>query len=363
MHILLRGDNIENLVKVVDVSKIINNLVQIKYHCKAKVIMVAKANFYGLGNLARFVDDFVDGYAVATANEGGCLRKYTDKKIIVFNARKEDIPCIVDSGLETNFYKADYLEELNRIAEYKNKIINVHIPIDTGMNRLGVKSEKEFLLVKNLVKNLPRIKLSGVYTHLYSTDSTHIKCQLDIFDSFCSKYQCDNNVFLHAISSQEIGVVTTNKYYDYVRIGLGCYAKTIENTYDVIKIYGNILEIKNVNKGENVGYDNGYVAKKDATIAVVTGGYYDGVNRKFKGQYAVVNSSKVKIVARPCMDVFFVDVSGVKAEIGDRVYLIDSDLGLSLEKVASNLKMSMHELLVGFNGRTKVKYENISDLS
>lgn len=363
MHILLRGDNIENLVKVVDVSKIINNLVQIKNYCQAKIIMVAKANFYGLGNLARYVDDFVDGYAVATANEGGCLRKYTDKKIIVFNARKEDMPCIVDNDLETNFYKADYLEELNKIAKYKNKIINVHIPIDTGMNRLGVKTEKEFFLAISLVNNLPRLKLSGVYTHLYSTDSIRIKRQLDIFDSFCSKYQCDNSVFLHAFSSQEIGVITTNNYYDCVRIGLGCYAQTIENTCDAIKIYGNILEIKNVKKGENVGYDNGYVAKKDATIAVVTGGYYDGVNRKFKGQYAVVNNSKVQIVARPCMDVFFVDVTGVKAKIGDRVYLIDSDLGLSLEKVASNLKISMHELLVGFNGRTKVKYENISDLS
>lgn len=362
MHILLRGDNIENLVKVVDVGNIKENIVQIRKRTKSKIIMVAKANFYGLGNLARYVDDFVDEYAVATANEGVELRKYTDKKIIVFNARKEDITSVVDSDLETNFYNAEYLEELNNIAKYKNKIIGVHIPIDTGMNRLGVKTKSEFLSLVKLVENLPRLKLAGIYTHLYSTNCLFIKRQLEKFSSFCNEY-CFNNVIFHAISSQELDTLVAKNYYDYVRIGLGCYVKTIKNTSDAIKIYGNILEIKNVKKGENVGYENGYVAKKDVTIAIVTGGYYDGVNRRFKGNFAVVNNQRVKIVGLPCMDVFFVDVTGLKAKIGDKVYLIDSDQGLSVASVANSLKISPHELLVGFSNRIKIKYENISDLS
>ena len=351
------------MVKEVDVSKIINNVKVIKEQMKSKLIMVSKANFYSLGNLACYVDGYVDGYAVFNVEEGERLRKHTKKSILVFNAKESEIDKVIDNDLEVNFCKPSILMLANEMAKYKNKFVSVHIPVDTGMNRFGIKNKNELDSVIKLISSLTRVKVKGAYTHLFSTNKDIICKQLAVFDEFCGVIERYNKKLeKHVVSSLEIDKIPNNYYYDYVRIGIGCYSKTIENTKDAVSIYGNILEIKEVKKSESVGYENGYTARSNVKIAVVSGGYFDGVSSGFKGKTACVNHKKVRIISSPCMDVFFVDVTGVKCEIGDKVYLVNSNEGLSINKVCKALNVSMHELLVGFNGRTKINYENISDL-
>ncbi len=375
----------KNLIKnrawiEVDLKNIENNINEIRkvIHKNTKIMAVVKANAYGHGEVEvskKLNEIGILDFAVATLDEGIILRKagikgsililgYTDIQNIKIVQKYDLIQTIVD------FEYAKEVEKLNL-----DKKLNVHIKINTGMNRLG----ESYKNIDNLIKiyNMKNLNILGTFTHLCVSDSLFednikfTKKQIDNFFKAIDTLKL-NNINVKKIHIQaSYGIINYNNLEcDYVRPGIIMYGvySTLEdkksckiklNLKPALKLKSKIVSIRNIQKGESVGYGRAFIAKKDMKIATVSIGYADGYPRSLssKDVYVLVNDKFAKIIGRICMDQMIVDVSNItNIEVGDIVTLLDDIEEISAENI-SNLSGSIsNELLSRLGSRLPIIY-------
>ena len=375
----------KNLIKnrawiEVDLKNIENNINEIRkiIHKNTKIMAVVKANAYGHGEVEvskKLNEIGILDFAVATLDEGIILRKagikgsililgYTDIQNIKIVQKYDLIQTIVD------FEYAKEVEKLNL-----DKKLNVHIKINTGMNRLG----ESYKNIDNLIKiyNMKNLNILGTFTHLCVSDSLFednikfTKKQIDNFFKAIDTLKL-NNINVKKIHIQaSYGIINYNDLEcDYVRPGIIMYGvySTLQdkksckiklNLKPALKLKSKIVSIRNIQKGESVGYGRAFIAKKDMKIATVSIGYADGYSRclSSKDVYVLVNDKFAKIIGRICMDQMIVDVSNItNIEVGDIVTLLDDIEEISAENI-SNLSGSIsNELLSRLGSRLPIIY-------
>ncbi len=375
----------KNLIKnrawiEVDLKNIENNINEIRkiIHKNTKIMAVVKANAYGHGEVEvskKLNEIGILDFAVATLDEGIILRKagikgsililgYTDIQNIKIVQKYDLIQTIVD------FEYAKEVEKLNL-----DKKLNVHIKINTGMNRLG----ESYKNIDNLIKiyNMKNLNILGTFTHLCVSDSLFednikfTKKQIDNFFKAIDTLKL-NNINVKKIHIQaSYGIINYNDLEcDYVRPGIIMYGvySTLQdkksckiklNLKPALKLKSKIVSIRNIQKGESVGYGRAFIAKKDMKIATVSIGYADGYPRSLssKDVYVLVNDKFAKIIGRICMDQMIVDVSNItNIEVGDIVTLLDDIEEISAENI-SNLSGSIsNELLSRLGSRLPIIY-------
>lgn len=375
----------KNLIKnrawiEVDLNNIENNINEIRkiIHKNTKIMAVVKANAYGHGEVEvskKLNKIGILDFAVATLDEGIILRKagikgsililgYTDIQNIKMVQKYDLIQTIVD------FEYAKEVEKLNL-----DKKLNVHIKINTGMNRLG----ESYKNIDNLIKiyNMKNLNILGTFTHLCVSDSLFednikfTKKQIDNFFKAIDTLKL-NNINVKKIHIQaSYGIINYNDLEcDYVRPGIIMYGvySTLQdkksckiklNLKPALKLKSKIVSIRNIQKGESVGYGRAFIAKKDMKIATVSIGYADGYPRSLssKDVYVLVNDKFAKIIGRICMDQMIVDVSNItNIEVGDIVTLLDDIEEISAENI-SNLSGSIsNELLSRLGSRLPIIY-------
>ena len=375
----------KNLIKnrawiEVDLNNIENNINEIRkiIHKNTKIMAVVKANAYGHGEVEvskKLNEIGILDFAVATLDEGIILRKagikgsililgYTDIQNIKIVQKYDLIQTIVD------FEYAKEVEKLNL-----DKKLNVHIKINTGMNRLG----ESYKNIDNLIKiyNMKNLNILGTFTHLCVSDSLFednikfTKKQIDNFFKAIDALKL-NNINVKKIHIQaSYGIINYNDLEcDYVRPGIIMYGvySTLQdkksckiklNLKPALKLKSKIVSIRNIQKGESVGYGRTFIAKKDMKIATVSIGYADGYSRclSSKDVYVLVNDKFAKIIGRICMDQMIVDVSNItNIEVGDIVTLLDDIEEISAENI-SNLSGSIsNELLSRLGSRLPIIY-------
>ena len=375
----------KNLIKnrawiEVDLNNIENNINEIRkiIHKNTKIMAVVKANAYGHGEVEvskKLNEIGILDFAVATLDEGIILRKagikgsililgYTDIQNIKMVQKYDLIQTIVD------FEYAKEVEKLNL-----DKKLNVHIKINTGMNRLG----ESYKNIDNLIKiyNMKNLNILGTFTHLCVSDSLFednikfTKKQIDNFFKAIDTLKL-NNINVKKIHIQaSYGIINYNDLEcDYVRPGIIMYGvySTLQdkksckiklNLKPALKLKSKIVSIRNIQKGESVGYGRAFIAKKDMKIATVSIGYADGYSRclSSKDVYVLVNDKFAKIIGRICMDQMIVDVSNItNIEVGDIVTLLDDIEEISAENI-SNLSGSIsNELLSRLGSRLPIIY-------
>ena len=237
--------------------------------------------------------------------------------------------------------------------------VNVHIKIDTGMHRLGVpyrniEEIKRIFAMKN-------INVRGIYTHLCCSDS------LDPDDTKFTEEQIVN--FQNVINGLKSSGISIPKlhiqssygllnypeiYCNYVRVGIALYgaqslpSETALNLdlRPVLALKSKIVLIRNINKGDTVGYGRKFTAERDSRIAVLPIGYGDGFPRNLscgKG-FVIIKGHKISIIGRICMDCLTVDVTNFNdIVIGDTAELICAEL--PAENVSENSESIANELL------------------
>ena len=375
----------KNLIKnrawiEVDLNNIENNINEIRkiIHKNTKIMAVVKANAYGHGEVEvskKLNEIGILDFAVATLDEGIILRKagikgsililgYTDIQNIKIVQKYDLIQTIVD------FEYAKEVEKLNL-----DKKLNVHIKINTGMNRLG----ESYKNIDNLIKiyNMKNLNILGTFTHLCVSDSLFednikfTKKQIDNFFKAIDTLKL-NNINVKKIHIQaSYGIINYNDLEcDYVRPGIIMYGvySTLQdkksckiklNLKPALKLKSKIVSIRNIQKGESVGYGRAFIEKKDMKIATVSIGYADGYPRSLssKDVYVLVNDKFAKIIGRICMDQMIVDVSNItNIEVGDIVTLLDDIEEISAENI-SNLSGSIsNELLSRLGSRLPIIY-------
>ncbi len=305
--------------KNVNINNIRHNIIKLKSVNNAKFCAVVKANAYGHGiEICQDIQDLVDFFAVATVQEALNIKKLKIKNNILLLSKFNygDLESLIKNHIRLTVDNLDDVAHIISTAMSLHKKVYVHIKINTGMNRLGVKTKKEFLEIYNTLKSCNLIKIEGIYTHFATAENKNsykLKRQnakfLSIINTLPKKVL--NKIIIHASNSS--GFLKSSKYaYDMVRVGIAMYGYDQTNKLELkpaLNIQAKIVNVIDIQEGETVGYGGEFVAKSDMKIAVVAMGYADGFIRAYKDGYVIFEGQRCKIVGRICMDMFMIDVT------------------------------------------------------
>lgn len=331
-----------------DEERILKNFEVLKKKSGDKSICaVVKANAYGHGadTIASLLQDRVDYFGVATASEGVKLRKFgVEKPILLLAFRPYESDLCVEYGLTVGVSTKEECEALYRSSKKFSKPTKVHVQVDSGMNRFGVKTVAE---LSKLFVYLDTLSVSGVYSHIYSDSSAYY--QIGTFALFESMVKARYQSAISHISATS-SVVKDRSYGDMIRLGLGLYGYPRGDLLPVMNVTSTVLQIKNLEPFSSAGYDGVFSAgQSGTTIAIVDGGYADGVFRSMMGSRVICRGQFFKIVA-VCMDTVIVEINDAKVEVGDTVVLIgeSGDLFQYADDIAKRCNTIPYEIMTGF---------------
>lgn len=345
----------------VSIKNFKHNIKVIKDYVGNKELMpVVKANAYGTHINERL--DLLNMFnivAVAILDEAGYLRSIGyEKDIFILNQPAiSDLEEIFDINPVIGLSSKEFLRALKNIH---NKI-RVHLEIETGMNRTGIKKDELLDFIKD-VKDNNNIIVEGVYTHLSSADEDeeYTKKQIETFKECVDivKKEFPNIKYIHCEASN--GLLNYNvDFTNLVRPGLIMYGyESYPGVYKKIdikpicKLSTEITFLKDVKKGESISYGRRYKAYDDSKIATIPIGYADGLNRLLSNRgYVVINGIKVPLVGSICMDSCMVDVTRIdNVKVGDKVYIFDNDL-VTIDEMCEHCYTINYEILCNISYR------------
>ena len=320
-----------------------------KYTGNVQMMPIIKANGYGTYINKRLdVVNLFDIVGVAIVDEAISLRKLGyEKEIFVLNQPSiDEIDDIIKYNITVGVCSILFMEEVKKKGKVK-----IHLEIDSGMGRTGI---REFEL-DNFMQNInDNIIVEGIYTHLSSadTDFEYTNKQLDIFKRCVTKVKEKYHLkYIHADASN--GIMNFKKdYYNLVRPGIILYGYGASNdTLDKIdlkpicKLKSKVTYLKEVDKNTSISYSRKYITKNKTKIATIPIGYADGLSRLLTNKgYVVINHKKYPIVGSVCMDNIMVDVGNDDISIGDDVYIWDNDL-IKVEDIANIMHTINYEVM------------------
>lgn len=340
----------------VDLDAIVSNMHHMKANLaeQTKMMGVIKTDGYGHGAvpIARQLEklDFVFGYAVATPEEAQLLRRAGMKRpiLILGYTFPYCYEKLVEEQIRPAVFRYDALQQLGETAEKLGKSLPIHIKVDTGMNRIGIRPDEAGLAFVKKALETPGIVVEGIFTHFAradEADKTAANQQLDKFKNFCEEIREKLGVRIpiqHCSNSAGI-VEMKDANMDMVRAGITLYGlwPSDEVRQDIVELtpalswYTHISYIKTVEPGNAVSYGGTFTVEKPMRIATIPVGYGDGYPRGLSGKgYVLLNGKKAPILGRVCMDQFMVDVTEIpEAEEGELVTLLgwDGEEHLSME--------------------------------
>lgn len=354
----------------VNLNALINNLNVYKSYLPKEtgVIAMVKAFSYGSGSteVASLLEkQQIDYLAVAYADEGVALRKDgIQTKIMVMNPDAVDFDRMLEYRLEPEIYSLQILQQL--IEKIGQQEMNVHIKLETGMNRLGfVESElEELIAVLHQHKN---IHVKTVFSHLAASEDEQLdsftKEQISIFKRLSESIITSFNypIKKHLLNSSGI-LRFPEAHYDYVRLGIGLYgvdssATIQEKLLPIGKLKTRVAQVKQVPKGETIGYSRKGVAEKDLKIGILAIGYADGYDRRFgNGTGEVfIAGQRAKIIGNICMDMCMADISHIDdVHEGDECEIYGKEI--SIIEQARKIGTISYELLTRISSRVKRLY-------
>ena len=325
-----------------------------------KICAVVKANAYGFGmeKISKAIRNMVDYFAVARVYEAIKLRNSgIYGKILILSPILEEKQIIlaIKYNIEITISSVHELEKVNRIAETYGEIAKVHLKVDTGMNRFGVKNMYEFKEMLELLNKFYNISIVGLYSHFaVSSNESIVNNQIQEFEKYIN--------FCHKRGFYPIVHISSSKQsrnlkcaYDMVRIGIDLYEIDEEICFS-----GEILEIKDLKKGESLGYDYTFTAKEGIRVACIDIGYADIAVRKLSNNGKVlINGRKCNIIGNVCMDCMFADITDISAQIGDHAVLfgVSNSERIRMSEVANNCGTISYELFVSMSERVKRIYK------
>lgn len=332
----------------------------------SNVIAVIKANAYGHGMLeiANTLNE-ADAFAVARVAEAIALRQAGITKAIVllegFSSEAE-LKLASEYQLECVIH---HESQLQLLEQTKGNAIALWLKVDTGMHRLGFNPDD----VKNISQRLEQIDTVNhpvkYMTHLANADDKHDKKTLNQVNTFYKSIE-DITVEETSIANSAgiLGWPQTHASWNRPGImlyGVSPFINSVAadlNLKPVMTLSSSLISIKQLKKGEAIGYGGSYVCEKDMTIGVVAIGYGDGYPRHAKtGTPVLVNNKRCALVGRVSMDMICVDLGEQKnVQVNNPVTLWGE--GLAIEEIAECADTIAYELLCGVTRRVEFIYSD-----
>lgn len=334
-------------------------------HPHSKIAPVLKSNAYGHGLklIGRFVDSQINPEFI-------CV----DSLFEAYELQKADVKTkilILGYTFPENFKykKIDYrlpLFDLDTLEYLKNYQpgIKVHLKIDTGMNRLGIK-EDQYEVFAQALKNQNKVILEGIYSHLADTPNENFsKAQIEKFKKAIDFFENQGFEFKFKHLFATTGALKyADPEFNLIRLGLGFYGisadeeKFQKKLTPALSLKTHLIEIKKINKGETVSYNRTFKAKKNMTIGLLPLGYYDGVDRNLSNKgYLKLNNAFCPTVGNVCMNITAVDLTNIKnPQIGTEVivYSNHSSDSNSLSNCAKYANTIPYVLLANLSETTR----------
>ena len=363
-------------VAEVDLTAIAHNLKGIRTRVGKSVAIMAvvKANAYGHGlqHVASFVEPtLADYFGVAFPEEGVELRKAGIRKPIqVFTiADQAQASLYAKYGLEATISSTGDVDLLNKEARKSGKIVQVHLKIDTGMNRIGVKAADLETIATSLGK-ARKLELKGIFTHFATADERNkqfLMHQLDEFRRCVERLKVlgVEAVHVHCANSASI-LDVPETYFTMVRPGVMMYGYyPSRETTEIIPLRTamtlktRVALVKSIAPGESVSYNRRYVATQRTTIATLPIGYADGYTRLLSGKaVALIGGKKCPAVGTICMDQMMVDIGAENVRPGDEAVLIGSQGNgyISARDLAESIGTIPYEICCAISSRVPRTY-------
>lgn len=340
-----------------------------------KVMCVVKGNAYGHGlvDVGRAaLEAGGDRLGVATLQEALelCDNGIEAPIHILLPLKPEEAEQIVEyENIIPTVCTSELVDSINRAAEKRNTKIQIHVKIDTGMNRLGIPVSELNPFLLHLSK-LNNVELEGAFTHFsmaHAVDPENTLLQFDLFQEAMRIIKgAGFSPMFHAANTSATQRFPTMQL-DMVRIGLGIFGvqpclavEKPEGLQPVLTLTSRVVQVKNIPAGSAVGYDKTYIAAKDSRIAIVSAGYVDGVERSLANRgRLVIRQRYVPIIGSISMDSCIVDVTEVPdVQVGDPVVIIGSqgDLSLTVEQRAKEFGLSINEQWLHIGERVQRVY-------
>jgi len=316
-------------------------------------------DFFGLGSIEEAIALREDGYDGSLLILSAVLDKFVSHFI-----RYNVTPTVVDLG---------FARKLDKAAARANKIVPIHVKIDTGMGRLGVHYNGANNFIKKL-SNFKNLALEGIYTHfpVAGSDKKFTNNQIGVFNNFIKQLTKEKISFKYCHCANSIGVLKyPNAHFNMVRPGLILYgikpvAGLSFNLKPVLSLKSKVIFVKKINKGMSVSYGRNYIAKGKRNIATVAVGYADGY------PWALSNKSKViikdnlfNLAGRVCMDHIMVDL-GLRDDIktGVEVILLGKSKAekINAESLAKTASTIPYEIVSRLSLQIPRIYKNSSEV-
>lgn len=335
----------------IDLDAISFNIESIKRKISgnSKIVAVIKADGYGHGSvpIAKMLenDSRLWGYAVATAEEAVELRNNGLKKPILilgytFPSAYEEM---IKYEIRPTVFTIEMAAALSDEAVRAGKSCKIHIKIDTGMTRIGMRPDSDAIELIKRISELKNIEIEGIFTHFAradEADKTKAYEQLNQFKGFIEQLEEITGIKIpmkHCSNSAGIAEMPEANM-DAVRAGIILYglwpSEEVKKSRKIelkpsLALKSKIVYVKTVPAGQEISYGGTYTTKHDTRVATICVGYGDGYPRSLSSKgYILVNGQRAPILGRVCMDQFMVDVTDIEGEVqtGSIVTLIGRDI-------------------------------------
>lgn len=363
-------------------SAYINNLNFFKklISLETELAVVVKANAYGHGILeiaGIAAKNSVNFFCVHSLEEAESLRKtgFSQDILVMGPVPLARLEKVIAMDLQLAIYNTETLHLLDEAGRKLNKLARAHLKLETGANRQGV-TESDLNNFLDIFKKKKFIKLEAVYSHFANvedaSDGGYSARQLEIFNTISDKIAKSGFVgFKKHIAASAAVLFMPQTHFDMVRVGIGQYglwpSEKVKDSYEkkhggkaidgllspVMSWKTRISQIKQVSKGNFIGYGCSYQAKRDMVIAVLPVGYSDGYDRGLSNKgYVLIGGRKAPVAGRVCMNLTMADITDIKGvKLEDEVVLLgkQGNQEVSAEYLADLIGTINYEIVTRIN--------------
>ena len=367
-------------VVMVNLKAIQQNIKSLKKYLDSKtaVIAVVKADGYGHGEIEvakAVLDAGAEMVSVATPDEALRLRVGGVKgDILVMGPSPVSFADKAASlGITVTVSDGNWLQEVIDNNKYLKKPLKIHVKIDSGMGRIGLRDGKALLYLITVAERSEHIIIDGVFTHFSCADQPDSKITekdflrfMDLVSQFPEKPR-----LIHA-SNSAATLLYPKFALDAVRFGISLYGISpsdyVENNlpFKLEKSFvlkSELAFVKLLEKGNTISYGATYETAEDEWIGTIPIGYADGLRRSLRGQEVLISGKRMPIVGTICMDQCMVRLSG-EFPVGEEVVLIgkQGEDEITIEEWARRLDTIPYEVLVSIAKRVPRLYCTVDKL-
>lgn len=366
----------------VDLAAIIANARAVQGLSKADVYAVVKADGYGHGAVAVAQAltraKAAAGFAVSLVEEGVTLREagITAPVLVMGPSQHGGEDEMVMAGMTPVIGSPEDLDAIAAVAQRRQRKIEAHLKVDTGMGRLGVSMERATELAVMAANN--GVELVGLMTHFACADSDDPADPHSMTREQLAQFaQVDRAVVAsgapirirHAANSSG-ALMFPEARFDLVRTGIAIYGNGrwpdgAPHT-SAMRLVSEVAQLRTIEVGHSVGYGALWRATRESRVAVLPVGYADGLPRRATGHAEVaIRGRRVPLVGRISMDIAIADVTDVPdVTVGDPVVLLGRAAGgisISVAEYADWAGLNEYEVTCGMSKRVPRTY--VGDLT